>query len=98
MLIHELQNHPEANDTMVTLTDDEVRDACLLRGLPVDLAIEDMRSCLINHIRMVRPVHEAIFAESQAAGTTPTAQQLEGLGLMTLHLPVLRDYWRRKLS
>lgn len=41
-----------------SLTDEEVTDACLLRGLPVEMddPIEVRRECLTNHLKMIAQV------------------------------------------
>jgi hypothetical protein len=67
-----------------TLTDAEVLDACLMRGLPLeDLSADDMRQSLTNHLRMIKSVQP-----------TDTVKD-ESFGLFTLHLTILRDYYKK---
>lgn len=68
-----------------SLTDQEVLDACLMRGLPVTVSYAEMRECLTNHLTMIRALQESL----PNSHTTP-----EGLKLFTLHLSALRYYLR----
>jgi hypothetical protein len=62
------------------LTDTEVMDACLMRGLPVtNNSVEERRECLTNHLKMIASVKQRI----QGPIT-------EGFRLFTLHLAPLR--------
>lgn len=50
------------------LTDEEVLEACILRGLPVDTGIStttQMRKCLFNHLRQMAEV-KSIFSQKEA--------------------------------
>lgn len=75
-----------------SLTDSEVLDACLLRGLPVGTSVSyhEMRECLTNHLSMI----------AQVANTFPKFQRLSvhdtNLKLFTLHLPAIRYHLMRK--
>jgi hypothetical protein len=97
MLIQEQQ---EGTFSWDALTDDEVQDACLLRGLPVDSSIMDMRTALDNHVKMVRPLHERMYHAKTSMALNGSASHIacveEGLGLLTLHLPILRDFCQRQ--
>jgi hypothetical protein len=68
-----------------SLTHTEVRDACLARNLPL-AGSPDMRTSLTNHLRLMAKVQ----------GTS--ALSAEGLGLLTLHLPLLRDFYKQTAS
>jgi hypothetical protein len=66
-----------------TLTEAEVWDACLARNLPLSSNdIAAMRLSLTNHLRLVAPVQRT------------SALSPDGLGLLTLHLPLLRDFYK----
>lgn len=92
----------DLSDWMAQLTDEEVRDASLLRGLPVNGSLADMRLCLNNHLDMVQPMHQRILqgleqkehqdGESHAHDTPELQQRL---GLLTLHIPLLRSYFQK---
>ncbi|GKY94948.1 hypothetical protein MPSEU_000459500 [Mayamaea pseudoterrestris] len=101
MLIHELHEvEQEDNGGGATLlnmlTDDEAGDACLLRGLPVDISINEMRVCLNNHIQMVQPIHARVMEQQEEAGDADNSKLAESLGLLTVHLPILRDTCRQQ--
>ena len=68
------------------MTDDEVREACLLRGLPVHVTYDEMRDCVTNHLRMM----ETLW---QKRGRDVPKQHLQ---IFVLHLPALRKYFKRK--
>jgi hypothetical protein len=70
-----------------SLTDQEVVDACLMRGLPVTVSYAEMRQCLTNHLTMIRALRESL--------PTPHATP-ESLKLLTLHLSALRYYLREE--
>lgn len=71
-----------------SMTDQEVLDACLLRGLPVTLSREEMRLCLTNHLGMIRTLKERVSSENDR-------QPSEGLKLLTMHLPSIRYYLKQ---
>lgn len=71
----------------VSLTDQEVIDASLMRGLPINIPIDEMRHCLTNHLMMVAKAKER-------AVNRPLDGVSEGFGLFSLHLPILRAYFR----
>lgn len=62
----------------------EVQDACLMRGLPVNVSEEDMRECLTNHLKMIASVRGRLRKP-------PTTVDF---GLFTLHLSIIRDYFK----
>jgi hypothetical protein len=63
-----------------SLTDNEVMDACLMRGLPVtNHSAEERRECLTNHLKIVVSVKRRIDGPIT-----------EGFRLFTLHLAPLR--------
>jgi hypothetical protein len=70
-----------------SMTDQEVLDACLMRGLPVTVSYAEMRLCLTNHLTMIKALRESL----PKPHTTP-----EGLKLLTLHLSALRYYLREE--
>jgi hypothetical protein len=82
-----------------TLTDEEVKDACLMRGLPISgIGMEEMRECLSNHLKMVAQVKETLLQDRHRAQEQGILEDEidEGFGLFTLHLPILRDYYKRQ--
>jgi hypothetical protein len=78
------------------LTDREVEDACLLRGLPLVTATRsgeaaaaaEMRAALSNHLAAVALVHHELRRSAPAARMPPA--YTEAFGLLSLHLPILR--------
>jgi hypothetical protein len=62
------------------LTDDEVREACRLRGLPVLLDYDEMRRCMTHHLEMVQDLWLSVPSD------TPRLH----LQLFVLHLAPLR--------
>ena len=69
-----------------SMTDQEVLDASLLRGLPVTLSREEMRLCLTNHLGMIRALKERVPSENEQRKPS------EGLKLLTMHLSSIRYY------
>ncbi len=71
-------------DGCQSLTDDEVLNACALRGLPCKLDVPQhvMRKCLANHLTMV----ESLF---QTVGKTALIKNPEGTTFFS-HLPAIR--------
>jgi hypothetical protein len=65
-----------------SLTDTEVMDACLMRGLPVNISAENMRVCLTNHLNMIAALRDCISHD---------ALKSESFALLTVHLPILRQ-------
>lgn len=74
-----------------TLTDQEVADACLLRGLPVSLrdSARQRRDFLTNHLRMIANVKRHMHGPFD---------ETDGFRLLTLHLNPLRYYVKTKLT
>lgn len=72
-----------ANNRAAQLTDREVWDACLLRGLPIvpNDDTHEMRLCLTNHLIMMSSVKERL---------RPSHRSDEAFRLLTVHLPILR--------
>lgn len=94
LLVEEMQD----KHGCVSLSDDEIFEACLLRGLPCTFNVppEEKRKCLTNYLSMVSQVHHLI-------GTRGSDRTLEiGLKLFILHLPAIRfhlmqcDFARKK--
>jgi hypothetical protein len=69
-----------------SLTDDEVMDASLLRGLPIaDIGeCDEMRTYLTNHLKIVAPLHV-----QRALPTSPEQIHL-GKAYFTLFIPAIR--------
>jgi hypothetical protein len=65
-----------------TLTDLEVLDACLNRGLPLNVSYAEMRRCLTHHLRMI----------GEITSEFPDEADTEGFKLFTLHLAPLRQH------
>lgn len=72
-----------------SLTDVEVMDACLMRGLPVGIPAGGMRLCLTNHLKMIAAVKDRIPREAVVSE--------EGFGLFTLHLAIIRNFLKEKI-
>lgn len=72
-------------DGCVRMTALEVLHACLIRNLPIDCSVDEMRRCLTNHLKMIDEVKRGI----------PPGVLTEGFGVFTLHLVILRDYFKR---
>lgn len=72
-----------------SMTDQEVIDACLMRGLPVTVSYEEMRVCLTHHLQMIRALKERVPSED---GRKPSA----GLKLLTMHLSSIRYYLKKE--
>lgn len=79
-----LEDHDE--NGCADLTEIEVMDACLMRGLPVGISTDKMRVCLTNHLKMIASVKERL----------PSGSMTEGFGLFTMHLAVLRYYFKQR--
>lgn len=63
---------------VATLTDLEVMDACLMRGLPVaddDVTIQDMRECLINHLNMIASFKSEMIGSNQSLAQQQPPQE-----------------------
>lgn len=73
------------SNTCASMTDTEVMDACLMRGLPVTVSHEEMRICLTHHLEMIRSLKERVPSES---GHKPS----EAIKLLTMHLSAIRYY------
>jgi hypothetical protein len=67
------------------LTDQEVTDACLIRGLPVSMKdpVSVRRECLTNHLKMIARVKENMCEPMN-----------DGFKLFTMHLAPLRYHLR----
>jgi hypothetical protein len=74
-----------------TLTDQEVADACLMRGLPVTLQDSSAarRECLTNHLNMIANVKRHMHGPFD---------QTDGFRLLTLHLNPLRYHLKTLLE
>lgn len=98
------------NDVVAILTDVELMDACLMRGLPVvDVTTDEMHVCLRNHVRMISNLELQIVHASMpqppkgretmtvppTRNNQPRSIDAEAFGLFTLHLPIIRDYFKR---
>jgi hypothetical protein len=80
-----------------TLSDVEVMDACLMRGLPiVDLQYDDMRRCLANHLQMIADLKEDILWKKIGNGEMFLENE-EQFGLFILILPIVRDYFKQSV-
>lgn len=71
-----------------SMTDQEVMDASLMRGLPVTVSYDEMRVCLTHHLSMIRTLKERVPSE----GHKPS----QGLKLLTMHLSSIRYYLRKE--
>lgn len=86
------------DDVVATLTDLELADACLMRGLSVDdLTFYDMRARLMNHLHQISSLREQITA-GMKKGELEHPEHDEALGLCTLHLAIMRDIGRQKIK
>mmetsp|Transcript_6265 Transcript_6265/g.11983 ORF Transcript_6265/g.11983 Transcript_6265/m.11983 type:complete len:389 (+) Transcript_6265:202-1368(+) len=67
-----------------SLTAEEVIDACLVRGLPSEMALSmgEMRQCLTNHLRMTRQI-------------PPEADKAQVRSFL-MHLPAIRESMKRE--
>jgi hypothetical protein len=79
------------------LTDREVADACLLRGLPPSSTSSndesEMRVVLSNHLATMALVHHELRRAcrgSHGQQQQPPYAYTEAFGLLSLHLPILR--------
>ena len=66
------------------LTEEELLEACFVRGLPVTVPPVEMRRCLTNHLKMIRALKQRL----------PNGTPTEAFELFTLHLPAIRHYLR----
>jgi hypothetical protein len=85
-----------------SLTDEEVLDACLLRGLPIN-TLTQMRTQLTHHLIMVQPLLQKLVQEtSDTDSTTRTCQQFEeyknAIQILILFLPAIRYDLKNWLS
>lgn len=86
-----------------TLSEMEVMDACLMRGLPVvNTTVEQMRECLANHLNMIAALEKQMSAAQSKTSEYPADKNShsisvneESLGLFTLHLAILRDFLKK---
>ena len=67
------------------MTDDEVREACLLRGLPVLFSYDEMRDCLTNHLLMMDGL-------LKKRGHNVPKQHLQ---IFALHVPAIRKFFKK---
>jgi len=82
-----------------SLTNQEVVDACLLRGLPVTVSYDEMRQCLTNHLSMIRQLNTSLKKsniEAKSLNSLHDDKGEEGYKLFVLHLPALRWHLREK--
>ena len=70
------------------MTDDEIREACLLRGLPVHVTYDEMRDCVTNHLLMVERLWQ------RRGGDVPK----QHLQIFVLHLPAVRKHFKSKVQ
>jgi len=84
LLLIEERHHEER---CILLTKEEVREACVIRGLPtkIDTSLEEMRNCLTNHLYMMEQI---IVSVGKRALKESVAS------LFILYLPVLRQKLR----
>ncbi len=76
-------------DGCQSLTDDEILNACSLRGLPckLDVTQEVMRECLTNHLRMVEPLFQKVGKANLIGNSKGTT--------FFVHLPAIRFQLKR---
>jgi hypothetical protein len=85
-----------------TLTNVELMDACLLRGLPIiHVSREEMCRSLTNHLHMIASIlrtkqnptrcNDHTFQSDNAQAVFPIVTD-ETIGLFGLHLPILRTF------
>ena len=97
--VHRIGTYMSTDDTLLleeaydsngceSMTDQEVMDACLMRGLPVTVPYDEMRVCLTNHLSMIRALKERVPYEERKAS--------EGLVLLTMHLSAIRYYLHKE--
>jgi hypothetical protein len=87
-----IEEGAHANDCQ-DLTDREVADACLLRGLPIsNSSVEEMRQALSNHLAAMALVHHDLRRRKLQAVPSSSCPYgyTEAFGLLSLHLPILR--------
>jgi hypothetical protein len=70
-----------------SLTDMEVADACLVRGLPVCIAVDEMRECLTHHLQMIK----------EWTVSRPRTTNKEATELFLLHIAPIRSVLRHNL-
>ena len=78
-----------------SLTDVELRNACLMRGLPVspDTSIAERRRCLTNHLNMISQVKQRLAIDDRW-----TIQDEDGFALFTVHLAPIRHSMLKQSS
>lgn len=76
-------------DNCQGMTDGEVREACLLRGLPVDITYTEMRECMTNHLKMM----ESLWNKKGDSGVPKQHFQI-----FALHLPAVRRYYKQQIK
>jgi LETM1-like protein len=89
-------------DALGSLTDVEIMDACLLRGLPLaNVTSTDMRQCLVNHLRILRPLMDMDAVAIQYAHDPKRVQKSsvldsETIGMVAQHLAIIRDRGKQR--
>jgi len=82
-----------------------------MRGLPVAVLDVDtnhdetvttlqMRECLVNHLNMIALLEKQLAADQTATDRDEAALLIvdeEAMGLLTLHLAILRDHLEKEL-
>mmetsp|Transcript_21370 Transcript_21370/g.49308 ORF Transcript_21370/g.49308 Transcript_21370/m.49308 type:complete len:205 (+) Transcript_21370:1-615(+) len=72
------------------LTNAEVMEACLLRGMPVSVDCNTMRKSMTNHLKLV----ERVLEKFPVATTATTEEEKQRMALFIMHLPALRQYFK----
>lgn len=70
-----------------TLTDVELVDACLTRGLPVSSSRQALQQCLTNYLLLIEGMYHRLSQH---------VLQSEAFGLAVLHVPILRQVMKRR--
>ena len=80
-----------------TLTDIEVLDACLIRGLPImNHSTNERRQCLTNHLKLIASVKQRLLIrQQQQQQHDRNIFQTDGFRLFTLHLNPLRYHLKK---
>jgi hypothetical protein len=89
-------------DALASLTDVEIMDACLLRGLPLtNVTFTDMRQCLANHLRIMQYLLDVDAKAIQYTHDPKRVQKSasldsETIGMVAQHLAIIRDYGKHR--
>eukprot|EP00521_Asterionellopsis_glacialis_P009674 CAMPEP_0195287470 /NCGR_PEP_ID=MMETSP0707-20130614/4513_1 /TAXON_ID=33640 /ORGANISM="Asterionellopsis glacialis, Strain CCMP134" /LENGTH=218 /DNA_ID=CAMNT_0040347227 /DNA_START=330 /DNA_END=986 /DNA_ORIENTATION=+ len=93
-----LEEEYDSNECQ-SLTNQELVEACLLRGLPVIVSYDEMRHCLTNHLSMIRQLNASLMKRNNETGSLKSlhdANGEEGYKLFVLHLSALRWHLKEK--